>query len=167
MPCAAETGIIIVDHGSRRAESNAMLEAFVERFAEHCPYGVVEPAHMELAEPSIQTAFDRCVSRGARAVVVCPYFLLPGKHWDQDIPNLTRAAAAKHPHVPFMITAPIGLHPEMLNVVRHRIDHCVAHVENKAGECESCTGTGRCSMTTAEAQPPIAPASTSHTPQAR
>ena len=37
---------------------------------------IVEPAHMELAEPSIATAFARCVERGATTVVVFPYFLL-------------------------------------------------------------------------------------------
>jgi sirohydrochlorin ferrochelatase len=138
------TGVIIVDHGSRRAESNAMLEAFVASFRDATRYRIVEPAHMELAEPSIATAFDRCVERGAHVVVVCPYFLLPGKHWHHDIPNLTREAAAKHPGVRFMVTAPIGLHPMMQRVIESRIDHCLSRVAGSADECESCRGTGRC-----------------------
>src|SRR5687768_8260396 len=63
-----QTGIIIVDHGSRRDESNRMLEElaglFAQRFREK--YDIVEPAHMELAEPSIATAYAKCVQRGAR-----------------------------------------------------------------------------------------------------
>ena len=140
------TAIIIVDHGSKRDESNRMLEHFVGLFAGESDYQIVEPAHMELAEPSIQTAFDRCVARGATRVVVCPYFLLPGKHWDRDIPALTRAAAAGHPGVTHLVTAPIGLHPMMRNVIQSRIDHCLAHVEGDAEECESCRGTGRCQV---------------------
>ena len=64
-----QTGIIIVDHGSRREESNHMLEElaghFAKRFSER--YDIVEPAHMELAEPSIATAYARvaCVARSA------------------------------------------------------------------------------------------------------
>src|SRR5687767_6292475 len=89
------TGIIIVDHGSRRDESNRMLEEiaglFARRFGEL--YEIVEPAHMELAEPSIATAYARCVERGAERVVVCPFFLGPGKHWQFDIPRLTADAA--------------------------------------------------------------------------
>jgi len=141
---AQATGIVIVDHGSRREASNKMLEDFVCRFAESSGFAIVEPAHMELAEPSIGTAFDRCVRRGAGRVVVCPYFLLPGKHWDQDIPQLTREAAARHPGVPFMVTAPIGLHPMMREVIASRIDHCLSHVAGRVDECESCRGTGRC-----------------------
>src|ERR1700722_5767357 len=62
------TGIVIVDHGSRGEESNLMLEGVADRFAQRFleKYSIVEPAHMELAEPSIATAFARCVQRGAK-----------------------------------------------------------------------------------------------------
>ncbi len=123
-----------------------MLEHFVEAFIEAHDYPIVEPAHMELAEPSIATAFGRCVERGAERVVVCPYFLLPGKHWHKDIPALTESAARDHPGVSFMVTAPIGLHPMMREVVASRLDYCLAHAEGKVDECESCRGTGRCVM---------------------
>jgi len=142
----AHTGVIIVDHGSRRSASNVMLEKFVEQFREHSPYTIIEAAHMELAEPSIDTAFDRCVARGAKRVVVIPYFLLPGKHWLQDIPELTKTAAARHPGIEYLVGAPIGLHPMMQDVIQARLDHCMAHVAGKAPECESCAGTGRCVM---------------------
>ncbi len=142
----SHAGVIIVDHGSRRAQSNAMLEAFVERFRPASPYQIVEPAHMELAEPSIATAFDRCVQRGARCVVVIPYFLSPGKHWDTDIPALTDAAAARHPDVSYLVGAPIGLHPMMVDVIQARLDHCLAHAAGEAPECETCAGTGRCEL---------------------
>lgn len=139
-----KTGIVIVDHGSRRASSNAMLEEFVARFAEATSHDIVEPAHMELAKPSIETAFDRCVSRGAGRVVVMPYFLLPGRHWNQDIPRLTKAAASRHPGVAYLVGSPIGLHPLMLGVIEARLEHCLARARGEADECESCVGTGRC-----------------------
>lgn len=145
------TGIVVVDHGSRRSASNTMLEDFVAQFAQVMDYAIVEPAHMELAEPSIATAFDRCVEQGAQRVVICPYFLLPGKHWDEDIPELAAEAAKKHPDVPYMVTAPIGLHPMMQQVIASRIDHCLAHVAGEAPECESCRGTGRCVLRRVEA----------------
>jgi len=146
----AVTGIIIVDHGSRRAESNDMLLDVVAMFRSRKQHAIVEPAHMELAEPSIATAFDRCVEQGATCVVVSPYFLLPGRHWNKDIPELTAAAAAKHPGVSYMVTAPIGVHPMMADVVDSRIQHCLAHVAGKADECDVCAGTGRCVLHTAE-----------------
>ena len=119
---ARPRGIVIVDHGSRRAESNALLLVVVEEFTRRSGAPIVEPAHMELAEPSIATAVDRCVARGARHVVVNPFFLLPGRHWDTDIPQLTAAAAARHPGLTFRVTAPLGPHPLLLEIMRQRID---------------------------------------------
>lgn len=141
-----QLGVIVVDHGSRRGESNDMLLDVAAMFARLTGYGIVEPAHMELAEPSIKTAFDRCVARGAKVVVCFPYFLLPGRHWDKDIPELTAAAAADHPGIQWMVTSPLGLHEAMAKIMDDRIRHCLAHVQGNADECDSCAGTGKCQM---------------------
>ena len=45
LPNLEETGIIIVDHGSRRAESNEMLLEVVAQFAQRAPRAIIEPAH--------------------------------------------------------------------------------------------------------------------------
>ena len=114
-------GIIVVDHGSRRPESNETLLLAARRFADTGPYKIVEPAHMELAQPDIATAFDRCVVRGATMIIVFPYFLSPGRHWKLDIPQLVAAAAAAHPSVEWKVTSPFGLHDGMLQVMIERI----------------------------------------------
>nr|XP_004291768.2 PREDICTED: uncharacterized protein LOC101314340 isoform X2 [Fragaria vesca subsp. vesca] len=106
--------VIVVDHGSRRKESNLMLNEFVDMFRERTGYAIVEPAHMELAEPSIHDAFNSCVEQGANRIIVSPFFLLPGRHWNQDIPSLTAEAAKKH-GVSYMVTAPLGLHPLLVD----------------------------------------------------
>jgi sirohydrochlorin ferrochelatase len=135
------TGIVIVDHGSRRAESNAMLEEvaalFHKRFAEMYP--VVEPAHMELAEPSIATAYGRCVARGAKTVVVVPFFLGPGKHWTGDIPALTAEAAGRHPGTRYHVAMPLGIDDLILELLSKRARFCL----DNALSCESCRGTLR------------------------
>lgn len=144
-------GVIVVDHGSRRAESNEMLEALTRSsISERLEYDIVEPAHMELAEPSIATAFDRCVERGATMVVIQPYFLLPGKHWNQDIPELAADAASHHPGVEYLVAAPFGVHPLMADVVSARVEYCLAHVRGEVPECEACAGTGACRLRTGE-----------------
>jgi sirohydrochlorin ferrochelatase len=131
-------GVILVDHGSRRDESNQMLLKVVEQFAATTGLPIVEPAHMELAEPSIATAFDRCVAQGAKTVVIFPYFLLPGRHWHDDIPRLSAAAAEKHPGVRFLVTAPLALHPLMSEIIRQRM----ARAEGSADACDACDACG-------------------------
>ncbi|CAA0820180.1 sirohydrochlorin ferrochelatase B [Striga hermonthica] len=139
-------GIIIVDHGSRRKESNLMLNDFVVMFKEKTKYPIVEPAHMELAEPSIQDAFNSCVRKGAKRVIVSPFFLFPGRHWHQDIPSLTAEAAKEHPGVSYVITAPLGLHELLVDVVNDRITYCLSHVSGEVDECSVCAGTGKCRL---------------------
>lgn len=136
-----KTGIIIVDHGSRREESNRMLEEVARLFADRFQqkYGIVEPAHMELAEPSIASAYARCVERGAQRVVVCPFFLGPGKHWTQDIPRLTAEAAARFADTRYHVTPTLGIDDLILDLLDKRVQHCVGHEYL----CEICRGTPR------------------------
>jgi sirohydrochlorin ferrochelatase len=136
-----KTGIIIVDHGSRRSQSNELLEEvavqFGKRFTEL--YDIVEPAHMEIAEPSIATAYAACVKRGATRIVVCPFFLGPGKHWTGDIPRLARDASANHPGTTYHVAMPLGLDDLILDLLAKRANFCADH--NYL--CESCRGTIR------------------------
>jgi sirohydrochlorin ferrochelatase len=140
------TGIVIVDHGSRRREANRQHEEFVSAWRERGVHAIVEPAHMELAEPSIATAFDACVRAGATTVVIAPYFLWPGSHWEVDIPALAAEASAAHPGVRYLVAAPLGPHPALGDIVEQRIDQCLAHAAGGAPECEVCAGTGRCRL---------------------
>jgi len=120
-----QAGLIVADHGSKRPAANETFLEIVQRLADRGDYDIVEPAHMELAEPSIATAFARCVERGAKLVVCHPYFLLPGKHWDRDIPALMQEAAAGHPDVRWQVTAPLGVHDALLDVIDQRVRECV------------------------------------------
>lgn len=135
------TGIIIVDHGSRLEQSNQMLEQiaalFGQRFQQQ--YEIVEPAHMELAEPSIASAYGRCVRRGAQRIVVCPFFLGPGKHWTQDIPRLAAEAAAQFPGTKYHVTQTLGIDDLILELLEKRIHSCV----NNNYVCDNCKGTIR------------------------
>ena len=146
LPPRQEIGVIVVDHGSRRRESNDMLLDVVALFQQHSGYAIVEPAHMELAEPSIAAAFDRCIERGARLVVIHPYFLLPGRHWKRDIPALAAEAARKHPGVPFLVTAPLGLHPLLAEIISQRIEYCLSRLRGDAGPCDVCSERDTCQL---------------------
>jgi sirohydrochlorin ferrochelatase len=118
-----------------------MLEEVAALFASRFQalYDVVEPAHMEIAEPSIATAFARCVDRGANHVVVTPFFLGPGKHWTGDIPRLTAEAAANHPGTTYHVTMPLGIDDLILDLLNKRVQFCANHEYR----CDSCRGTLR------------------------
>ena len=117
-------GIVIVDHGSRRQASNESLEEvarlFADRFSDEC--GIVEPAHMELAMPDIAAAYEACVKRGAKHIVVLPFFLARGKHFMRDIPSLTSQAAVDFPGTTYQIAEPLGIDDLILDLLKKRLD---------------------------------------------
>jgi len=121
-------------------------QAFVDEWRQRGQFAVVEAAHMELAEPSIRSAFQACVAAGATTVVIAPFFLWPGDHWDRDIPALAAEAASRHPGVRYLVAAPLGPHPLLGDIVEQRVGHCLAHAAGEAPECDLCAGTGRCGL---------------------
>jgi sirohydrochlorin ferrochelatase len=116
----SKVGLVIVDHGSKQELSNELLLEVVKLFQDSYPYPIVEPAHMELALPSISDAFACCKKQGAAVVIVCPFFLLPGRHWQFDIPELSAAAAKEH-QVEFILTRPLGPHQMLADILQARI----------------------------------------------
>ena len=147
-------GIVVVDHGSRRAESNQCLLDVVASFRGASGCRIVEPAHMELAEPSLGTAFDRCVAQGANRVIIHPFFLLPGRHWSEDIPALAAAAARRHAGVQYLVTAPLGLHRLISQVIAEQVAHCLNHAEGGRPPCDACAGAKGCQWRPASPESP-------------
>ena len=116
--------LMIVDHGSRRSEANEKLHDVARAVATRSgsAFETVEPAHMELAKPTIAEAFDRCVASGAQQVLIALFFLSPGRHTREDIPRLAAEAAARHPDVAWSLTAPIGDHEDISDIIRSMVD---------------------------------------------
>lgn len=120
-PLPADTAVIVIDHGSKRAAANEMLLDIVAQYKKVTGTAIVEPAHMELAEPTLEDAVRACVAQGATRIVVHPYFLAPGRHSTSDIPAMVSDAARSHPDVSFHVSAPLGVAPQLADIMQQRI----------------------------------------------
>jgi len=116
-----DTAVIVIDHGSRRDAANDMLFDVVEQYKAVTGVRIVEAAHMELADPTLEDAVKACIAHGARQIVVHPYFLAPGRHSTGDIPNMVAEMAARYPELGFRITEPLGIAPQLAEVMQQRI----------------------------------------------
>lgn len=118
---ADKTGLLIIDHGSRRPDANRVVRQVAEMVRKESRFLIVQHAHMELAEPTIRQGFETCLAAGVEAIVVQPYFLGPGRHSTSDIPRMVREAARNHPRVTIRLCPPLGPHPKMGELVLERI----------------------------------------------
>lgn len=103
-------GLLLVDHGSRRAESNEQLDIVVFRVRQLLGPGVlVAGAHMEIATPNIEQQVAHMAASGVTDLVVMPYMLAPGRHAAADIPRLASEAARSCPQLTVRVAECLGV----------------------------------------------------------
>jgi sirohydrochlorin ferrochelatase len=113
-------GLLVVDHGSRRAASNLQLEDIAGHLRRLRPDAVVTAAHMEISEPTIAQGLAVLVAAGATRIQVLPYFLSDGRHISEDIPRLVGEAAAAHPGLEVVIGKALGPHAALAELLLER-----------------------------------------------
>ena len=114
------TAVLLIAHGSRRAEANAELAGIAERMRERGRYPIVQVSYLELADPGIEAGGAVCVERGATDVILSPYFLSPGRHVVEDLAAARTKLSERFPHVRFVLAEPLGSHPLILDVIEQR-----------------------------------------------
>jgi sirohydrochlorin ferrochelatase len=113
--------ILLIDHGSRRAEANEMLHCMANLVQQLAgPDVIVRPSHMELAEPTVAQGFGHCVAAGATEVIALPYMVSPGRHSIEHIPAMVAAAARPYPDVEFRVTPAFGVHEKLAELILER-----------------------------------------------
>ena len=111
---SAKVGVLLIDHGSRRSASNDRLVELAAAYQRAAPPNyVVAAAHMEIAPPTIEDGIRTLLAAddGGLTRIVChPYFLSPGRHVTEDIPQLVAEAVAAvgRPDVEVATTEPVG-----------------------------------------------------------
>jgi len=120
---------LLIGHGTRDAEGAREALAFAARLADrlaarHGPGragGPVVPCFLELTDPPILPTIARCVEAGAREIVALPLMLFGANHVKSDIPAALAVARARHPDLTIRYGAPLGVQPELLEVLDQRI----------------------------------------------
>ena len=108
--------ILLVSHGSRSPKTKKEISDLVDILRQRLPENIVEFAFLEIETPSIPEGIVRCVSQGARDVVVTLNFLNAGRHVDEDIPAIVFAAQKKYPQIKFTLSKPLGQHSQIPNL---------------------------------------------------
>jgi len=82
----------------------------------------VRCAYLEINSPSIQEAIAETVSAGAKDVRVLPYFVLSGRHTQEDIPRIIRHEKKRHgKSINITLCAYLGYDKRIVQVVKERL----------------------------------------------
>ncbi|MEN3314326.1 MAG: sirohydrochlorin cobaltochelatase [Acidimicrobiaceae bacterium] len=119
------TAVVVVGRGSSDPDANADLYKVGRLLADATGVGLVEPAFVSLAAPSVPAALDRCLHLGATRIAVVPYFLFTGILVDR-IRDQTAAWAAAHPDVEVGHGPHLGADPRIAALLLDRYREALA-----------------------------------------
>jgi sirohydrochlorin ferrochelatase len=115
------TAILIMAHGSRIAAANNAAREVATMVQEMTGIDIIEVAFREMHEPNIQQGIDTCVARGAKKILLIPYFLFMGAHVQHDLPEEIEAAQKRHPGLEMVMGPHLGVHRKLAEIVSERI----------------------------------------------
>jgi len=114
-------GIIILAHGSRRNESDIILESLTRKVIEKTGVMLICLAFLQFSEQNLEKAVEELILKGAKQIVIVPMFIFDGVHVTQDIPNEVNELAEKHPGISITLTKHLGDDDRIADIIADRI----------------------------------------------
>ena len=118
-------GVLIVGHGSRRKETERILESVVEMAGKKLREIPAEIAYMEFSERNITAGLDALIAQGVDDIVVVPYFLFDGVHIREDIPQMIEEYKSGHPNIKFKMGNPLSADRRLAAILADRVSECL------------------------------------------
>lgn len=127
----SKTAVLLLGHGSKLKDANDTLRKVADTIKERGGFGCVQSAFLQMESPDIRAAISLLVEKGFDDFIVMPYFLYPGAHVTQDIPEELNKAALDHPQMKYRMTKSLGFHDKLIDITLERIVDVIDAVENK------------------------------------
>lgn len=100
--------VILFSHGSLLCGSGIALNGHAERILRSGIAPIVEVGYLNYSTPAFLDTVASVVGKGATSITVVPYFLIPGKFVQVDLPRAVNKAKEQYPGVEFHTAEAIG-----------------------------------------------------------
>ncbi|MGM7634998.1 sirohydrochlorin chelatase [Bacillus sp. Hm123] len=113
--------VLYICHGSRVKKGREEALAFIEQSKPLIDIPIQEACFLELAEPTMEQGFARCVMQGATEIIVFPFLLLAAGHAKKDIPLELNRIQTQFPQVRIHYADPLGVHEAIVDILIERM----------------------------------------------
>ena len=127
--------ILFVGHGSRDVEAVEEFYQLAAHFRQRFPDRLIETAFLEFVRPIISEGVEKLVSQGATEILAIPGMLMAGGHAKNDIPSELNALQQQY-GVKITYGAELGVHANMLQAARARIEQAESELKQRLGETD-------------------------------
>ncbi|OYP38283.1 hypothetical protein CGZ80_02450 [Rhodopirellula sp. MGV] len=114
--------MLLVGHGTRDPNGTTQFFELVEILRQRIAPVDLEGCLLEFQHPTIEEGWERLVQRGAKAICIAPLLLFAAGHARNDIPEIVDRCAAKTPGVAHQQCGPLSRCPQVIDVLRQRIE---------------------------------------------
>jgi len=118
------TRIILLAHGSTDPNWQQTFDSLAAPALTHSRHAVL--AHMELCEPSLETAVAEAAESGYTHVKIIPLFLARGRHLRKDVPGMIEDMESRYP-VTIELTRPVGEHPALADTIGQIVEEYLSN----------------------------------------
>ena len=130
-----QTGVVILCHGSRGERGMVEVPEALRRVTEGVkpllsPGVEVIGAAFQFNHPTLEEAVESLAVRGVERIVIMPYFLFPGRHVTEHIPQLVEKLKGIYPERQFIMANPLGLEEHFIGRVAGRIEEAAPGLLN-------------------------------------
>jgi sirohydrochlorin ferrochelatase len=115
-------GILILAHGSKRVETENIVESIAQKVRQKTGEKLVLPAYLQFSEVNLEKGINKLIEMGATDIKIMPMFLFDGVHVTEDIPNELVEIRQKNPGIKIEMTSHIGDDDRIADIVIDRVN---------------------------------------------
>jgi sirohydrochlorin cobaltochelatase len=131
-----ETAVLLASRGSSDPEVNGDFCKLARIFWEAQEFRWVEVCFLGATPPDLREGLKRCLSLGAKRVIVVPYLLFKGFLLGQMRQEI-RKFQEEYPEREFLLTDPLGFHPSLVAMLAEQISRAPVEWKGKKAEWQS------------------------------
>ncbi len=130
-----DTVVLFVGRGASDPDANGDVYKLARMIWEGSGYNTVETCFIGITHPRLDEGFRRARLYQPKRIIVLPYFLFTGVLM-KKIQDIAAQQQQLHPETAVVCLPEMGLHPQLLTVMRRR--EIETQVGNVAMNCEMC-----------------------------